>query len=232
MSAAKMTFSEKLVGLIICFITLLVIPVFLVYLTSQKFYDDFLVSVANKVFLNKYGQQYQGFFAYLLGATVTPFILALGIAICSSITPFIVPGSIVKKATNKQRILVVSITFALFFIAVFSIPITHYPDIIRDYNCVKRGVTRQIETDQYNTYMKMEHGGRVYTRYPVYYISFKEDRGNKTINKTFSIGRDLYNYLEKHPKENIIINYMPNTGIFLNIQIGDEKFGTYSEESQ
>lgn len=216
---------------ILIVIFVFVIPFSVVKLTSIEIYDDFLVYLAETFFTKKWGLEYRGFFTYMLNGIVTPFILVLGYS-SWIVLLFVIPGSIMRKVENKIKILVCSIMFALLMGTAYAIPLTHYPDIFKDYELVKRGISSKIETDKYSVYTKREHGGRYYTRYTVYYLYVTGNDGRNYFTQTYPIGQDLYEYLLDRPGEKIVLNYMPNTGVFLNGQIGDIKFGSQAEEEE
>lgn len=226
-----MSIKEKIYFWILYLLLGLAIPFFGLYFISTPTYDNIVVYLAHSIFLTKYSSEYQGFFAFAIDTVLGPLVGA--VCFCSWIVLALVsPTSRLKGASWKVILFVFTVGIIGISFMTFGIPSKYYPDIIKDFNCVKHGETNQIVSEHYNTYMRNEMGGRFYTKKPVYYLYFSNtERG--TSEKSFKIGRDLYEYLQDHPHdEKIIINYMPNTGIFLNIQIGDEKFGTYSEESQ
>lgn len=223
------TWKEKLYSYFLGIVLGLVIPFFATgFVLNSITFDNICVSIAHNLFLQKYGIEYERFFIYLVSSFMAPLILSLGL--CSlPVIPFIVPHSLLKGASIKLTLVVFGVSILGILFTVFAIPATHYPDIIKDYGCVKRGEIKQISSENYATSIRKERGGRHNAKRSVYYLYFSETEENPR-GKSFKIGRDLYEYLRSRPiREKITLSYMPNTGVFLNIQIGDKKFGAFAD---
>lgn len=139
------------------------------------------------------------------------------------------PGGIRDQLSVKEKLRKATFVCVLIIISSYAIQVSHLPEIVKDYDLVKRNTTQKIVSNNYTTYVRKEVRGRFNTNRDIYYVRFNRDERNQK-QRSFSIGRDFYEYLLVHPKEQITVNYMPNTGIFLNIEVGDEKFGTFPEE--
>lgn len=223
------TWKEKLYSFFLLVVLGLAFPIAVMnFVFNSVTFDNICVFMAHKLFLQNYGIEYEGFFTYLVSNFMTP--LGVAFALCSlPVIPFIVPHSLLKGASIKLTLVVFGVSIFGILFTVFAIPAMHYPDIIKDYGCVKRGEIKQISSENYAISIRKERGGRHNAKRSVYYLYFSETEENPR-GKSFKIGRDLYEYLRSRPtREKITLSYMPNTGVFLNIQIGDKKFGAYAD---
>lgn len=201
----------------------------LYFVSSTSSYLQLADSIAQMIFINKHDSIYLPFFSFVVQVFLAAFIFALSICLCLIIGILFPGGKYRQHLTKKQKIRQTTIMCIAVFVFAYSIPISHLPEIAKDYNLVKRNITQKIVSTNYITYVRKEVRGRFNTNRDIYYVRFNRDERNQK-QRSFSIGRDFYEYLLVHSKEQITVNYMPNTGIFLNIEVGDEKFGTFPED--
>lgn len=216
------------------FFTILFLTLFCILIPVSVFYFVFASSAYSKLaslivslcFSNR--NEYFEYYYYVINMILMPILLWFAFG---SFIVFVViaPGSKLEYLSFSQKIRRVVILGAIFLLMLYAIPFIHLGEVMSDYQYIKKGETCKIISDSYVVKTRKNLEGRYNRPLTSYYIYFNDLEGSSP-KRTFSIGRDLYEYLLIHPDEEITLNYLPATGIFLNIQIGDEKFGTYVEE--